>query len=156
LVWVTIGAYIALGLLHVLCRRSILRLTEDASAWPRRVAWDFLFFVTQGVIAILIVPVAGVLLAYGLLMIPAAIGTMFSRQWIPALLIGWGAGFVACVLGVIASYETDSPYGPTLMLAMGLFFVLALVASTWITRRRGAANGGSPGMVTQAELRGIR
>ena len=122
LVWVTIGIYAALGLLHIVCRRPILRLTENPSAWPRRAAWDFLFFVTQGIITILIVPVAGVLLAYGFLMIPAAIGTMFSRRWVSALLIGWGTGFAACVLGVMGSYRMDSPYGPTLMLAMGAAF----------------------------------
>ena len=134
LVWVTMGVYVGLIVLHILCRRQILRLTEDNGAWPRRAAWDFMFFVTQGIITILIVPVAGVLLAYGFLMIPAAIGSMFSRRWIPALLIGWGAGFVACVLGIVGSYKTDSPYGPSLMLSMGLFFVLALVVSTFRKR----------------------
>lgn len=135
LVWVTIGAYAGLGLLHVLCRKPILRLAEDPGTWPGKPGWDFLFFVTEGIITILIVPVAGVLLAYGFLMIPAAIGTMFSKRWIPALSIGWGAGFTACVLGVIGSYKTNSPYGPTLMLSMGLFFLLALVASTLLSRR---------------------
>ena len=134
LVWVTMGVYVGLTVLHILCRRQILRLTEDSGAWPRRAAWDFMFFVTQGIITILIVPVAGVLLAYGFLMIPAAIGAMFSRRWMPALLIGWGAGFVACVLGIVGSYKTDSPYGPSLMLSMGLFFVLALVVSTFRKR----------------------
>jgi len=156
LVWVTIGIYAALGLLHLACRRPILRLTEDPSAWPRRAAWDFLFFVTQGIVTILIVPVAGVLLAYGFLMIPAAIGTMFSRRWIPALLIGWGTGFVACVLGVIGSYRMDSPYGPTLMLAMGVFFVLALVVSTLLACRKTSTPGVLAGGATRAETGGIR
>ena len=149
LVWVTMGLYVALGVLHILCRRPILRLTEDPSTWPRRTAWDFLFFVTQGIITILIVPVAGVLLAYGFLMIPAAIGAMFSRRWIPALLIGWGAGFIACAAGVFGAYKTDSPYGPTLMLAMGLVFVVALVVSTWLTVRKSVARGVLPGTAMQ-------
>jgi len=154
LVWVTIGIYAALGLLHIACRRPVLRLTEDASAWPRRAAWDFLFFVTQGIITILIVPVAGVLLAYGFLMIPAAIGTMFSRRWVPALLIGWGTGFAACVLGVIGSYRMDSPYGPTLMLAMGAFFVVALVASTLFACRRVSARAVLAGGSGPSEMGG--
>ena len=156
LVWVTMGVYAGLGLLHIFCRRPILRLTEDSKAWPRRAAWNFLFFVTQGIITILIVPVAGVLLAYGFLMIPAAIGAMFSRRWIPALLIGWGAGSVACVLGVIGSYKTDSPYGPTLLLVMGLFFVLALVISTLLTRRKTVAHGVLPDIAMQAGPGGAR
>ncbi|MFH1476326.1 MAG: metal ABC transporter permease [Verrucomicrobiota bacterium] len=156
LVWVTIGIYAALGLLHIACRRPVLRLTEDASVWPRRAAWDFLFFVTQGIITILIVPVAGVLLAYGFLMIPAAIGAMFSRRWVPALLIGWGTGFAACVLGVIGSYKMDSPYGPTLMLAMGVFFVLALVVSTLLAYRKASALGVLAGGVARAKTGGVQ
>ena len=75
---------------------------------------------------ILIVPVAGVLLAYGFLMIPAAIGALFSRRWASALLIGWLSGLAACLLGIVYSYRTDSPYGPSLLLAMGAFFAAAL------------------------------
>jgi len=156
LVWVTIGIYAALGLLHIACRRPVLRLTEDASAWPRRAAWDFLFFVTQGIITILIVPVAGVLLAYGFLMIPAAIGAMFSRRWVPALLIGWATGFAACVLGVVGSYRMDSPYGPTLMLAMGAFFVVALLASTLLGCRKTSASAIVAGGSRRAEMEGVR
>ncbi len=156
LVWVTMGVYVGLGLLHIFCRRPILRLTEDSKAWPRRTAWNFLFFVTQGIITILIVPVAGVLLAYGFLMIPAAIGAMFSRRWIPALLIGWGVGSVACVLGVIGSYTTDSPYGPTILLVMGLFFVLALVISMLLTRCKTVAHGMLPDIAIQTGPEGAQ
>jgi len=73
-------------------------------------------------------------------MIPAAIGIMFSRRWVPALLIGWGTGFTACVLGIIVSYKMDCPYGPTLMLIMGLFFMLALIASAWLASQKNAAD----------------
>jgi zinc/manganese transport system permease protein len=115
-----------------------------------------LFFVTQGIITILIVPVAGVLLAYGFLMIPAAIGAMFSRRWLPALLIGWATGFAACVLGVIGSYRMDSPYGPTLMLAMGVFFAVALVASTLLAGRKASASAAVAGRSGRAEMGGVR
>jgi len=134
LVLVTIAIYLGMGFLHIVFRKPIIRLAEDPGEWRGRAVWDFLFFVTQGVITILIVPVAGVLLAYGFLMIPAAIGTMFSRRWLPALLIGWCSGVAACVLGIFGSYRMNSPYGPTMMIAMGLFFALALIISTIISR----------------------
>jgi len=127
LVGTTIGVYGALALLHYACRRRFLQLTDNPDNLARRVWWDFVFFLTQGIITILIVPVAGVLLAYGFLMIPAAIGTLFSRRWAPALLVGWTVGLAACLLGIVYSYRTDSPYGPSLLLSMGLFFVLALL-----------------------------
>ena len=127
LVGTTTAVYSLLALLHYIFRRQVLQLTDNPGGLPRRAWWDFLFFLTQGTITILIVPVAGVLLAYGFLMIPAAIGTLFSRRWVPALLIGWSAGLAASVLGIAYSYRTDSPYGPSLLLAMGLCFAAALV-----------------------------
>jgi zinc/manganese transport system permease protein len=128
LVGTTIGAYVALILFHYAFRDRMIKLTENPTKLRRRVWWDFMFFVSQGIITILIVPVAGVLLAYGFLMIPAAIGTLFSNRWIPAMVCGWLSGLAACLLGLAYSYRTDSPYGPSLLLAMGAFFVLALFA----------------------------
>ena len=54
---------------------------ERQAPVEHRRRWDFLFFTTQGIITVLIVPVAGVLLAYAFLMIPAAIAAMFTRSW---------------------------------------------------------------------------
>lgn len=127
LVGTTCGIYLAIALFHLFFRRRIIQLAEDPDSLRRRGWWEFLFFLTQGIVTILIVPVAGVLLAYGFLMIPAAIGTLFSRRWLPAVLIGWGSGLAACLLGLAYSYKTDSPYGPSLLLAMGLFLLLALL-----------------------------
>ena len=75
----------------------------------------------------MVVPIAGVLLAYSFLMIPSAIAGMFSRGWIRAVAIGWSVGFVACAAGLIASYRWNLPYGPSLVLSLGLFFVAAVV-----------------------------
>lgn len=135
LVGTTVGVYAALALLHLVFRRHFLQLTDSPEKLARRAWWDFIFFLTQGIITILIVPVAGVLLAYGFLMIPAAIGTLFSRRWAPALFVGWTAGLAAGLLGIVYSYRTDSPYGPSLLLSMGLFFVLALILRGLVPER---------------------
>jgi len=135
LVGITVGVYSALGILHWVLRRPFQKLTDHPGNYPGRAGWNFLFFLTQGIITILIVPVAGVLLAYGFLMIPAAIGTLFSRRWGPALLVGWAAGMASCLFGIFYSFRTDSPYGPSLLLSMGVCFVLALLL-------RGATSAG--------------
>ena len=97
---------------------------------------DFLFFTTQGIITVLIVPIAGVLLAYSFLMIPAAIATLFTKKWGLAVLLGWALGFLACLLGLASSYQWDLPYGPTLVLFMGLFFVGAIVLRAVLRARQ--------------------
>ena len=132
LVAVTAGAYTVLLLFHYIVRSHIVRITESNAEEPGRTFWDFLFFLSQGIITILIVPVAGVLLAYGFMMIPAAIGIMFTKKWKLGLLIGWSSGMAACLLGLCFSYRSDSPYGPSLVLAMGLFFLVALAARAFL------------------------
>ncbi len=126
LVTVTALVYIALIAFHWMFRKRFTGLTDDPGAVRNPRLWDFLFFTTQGVITVLIVPVAGVLLAYAFLMIPAAIALLFTRDWTRALALGWGAGFCACLVGLSSSYWFNWPYGPTLVLSLGLVFVCAV------------------------------
>lgn len=127
LVALTAGVYTVLAVFHYRFRKRIIHLTESDDPETGRTLWDFLFFLSQGIITILIVPVAGVLLAYGFLMIPAAIGVMFTKDWKRGLVLGWTSGMAACTLGLFFSYRTDSPYGPSLVLAMTAFFATALL-----------------------------
>ena len=75
----------------------------------------------------LIVPIAGVLLAYGFLMIPAATAALFTKGWGSGLRIGWCIGFGASLAGLFSSYALKLPYGPTLVLALGLCFAAGLL-----------------------------
>jgi zinc/manganese transport system permease protein len=140
LVVVTAGVYAVLLVFHFVFRRHMIEITDSNTEIPQRTLWDFLFFLSQGIITILIVPVAGVLLAYGFLMIPAAIGVMFTRRWNTGLFLGWSAGMAACLSGLFFSYRTDSPYGPSLVLAMGLFFLVALFVRALLPSPKGGAS----------------
>ena len=57
-----------------------------------------------------------------------AIAAMFSEGWTGAVVIGWAIGLVACLIGLLASFFLNLPYGPTLVLSMGLFFLGAILA----------------------------
>ncbi len=127
LVGVTVVVYVLLMVFHFRFRHKFIGLTDNPEAVRHRRFWDFLFFATQGVITVLIVPIAGVLLAYAFLMIPATIAAMFSKGWLRAVVLGWSVGFAACVLGLVLSYNANLPYGPTLVLALGVCFLGAVV-----------------------------
>ncbi|RKY07636.1 MAG: hypothetical protein DRP56_05395 [Planctomycetota bacterium] len=127
LVGVTVFVYIILILFHYKFHHKFIALAEKPQTLKNEKLWDFLFFTTQGIITVLIVPIAGVLLAYVFLMIPAAIAAMFTRKWILAVAIGWLAGFVPCVIGLTGSYYLDLPYGPTLVLCLGIVFICAII-----------------------------
>lgn len=134
LVLITIAVYALLIALHYRFRRYFIGLSENPDRVSNQKWWDFLFFATQGIITVMIVPIAGVLLAYSFLMIPAAIAAMFSGGWVRAVLLGWAAGLLACVLGLFASYSWNLPYGPSLVLSLGAFFFVAVAVR--ILRRR--------------------
>jgi zinc/manganese transport system permease protein len=127
LVGITVAVYAALIVFHFQFRHKFIGLSEAPDSVKNQRTWDFLFFATQGIITVMIVPIAGVLLAYSFLMIPAAIAALFSRRWIPAVVIGWCSGMAACLVGLVASYQWDLPYSPALVLALGFFFLCAVV-----------------------------
>ncbi len=135
LVAVTAAVYVGLALFHYVFRRRFIALVENPGGSGREGLWDFLFFATQGVITVLIVPIAGVLLAYAFLMIPAAIAAMFTRRWGKGLALGWSLGFLACVLGVSGSYFFSLPYGPTLVLSLGAFFTVSVFIRAALPQR---------------------
>ena len=142
LVCVTSGTYALLLVFHYKFRHKFIALAENPQMFGNEKFWDFLLFTTQGIITVLIVPIAGILLAYAFLMIPAAIAAMFTRKWAGAVLIGWSVGFIACLMGLCSSYFFNLPYGPSLVLFLGLFFVCAAVISV-ILRRKTVVEKGS-------------
>jgi len=126
LVRVTVLIYAILLVFHYVFRKQFIALAESPSSIRNERRWDLLLFTTQGIITVLVVPIAGILLAYAFLMIPAAIAAMFTKRWFGAVIIGWVSGFVACVSGLCSSYFLDLPYGPSLVLSLGIFFVVAV------------------------------
>jgi len=136
LVWVTVIVYILLALFHYKFRNKFISITEGNSQLPNENSWDFIFFISLGIITVLIVPIAGVLLAYGFLMIPAAIASLFTKEWSRGLKIGWLTGFLASMIGLFSAYFFGLPYGPTLVLTLGFFFLGALVLRTILLKNR--------------------
>jgi len=123
LVWVTVIVYVILSIFHYKVRERMIALTEHPCHSNEEKFWDFLFFISLGIITVLIVPIAGVLLAYGFLMIPAATAALFTKDWGKGLKIGWMVGFGASLVGLFSSYFFKLPYGPTLVLALGFCFL---------------------------------
>lgn len=135
LVLTTVAVYGILLVFHYVYRQRFIALAENPASLRSEQWWDFLLFASQGVITVLIVPIAGVLLAYSFLMIPAAIATLFTKRWGSAVLLGWTVGFLACCAGLGTSYAFDFPYGPTLVLSLGVCFLVSLVLRVIISER---------------------
>jgi zinc/manganese transport system permease protein len=114
---VIVPLYAAIGLLHFLLRR---RLT---GAGP--LVWEFVFYATFGMVVTSSVAIAGVLLVFSFLIIPAAIGVMFAGSLGRQLAIGWVAGTITSFAGLVTSFVFDLPTGAALVCAFGVALATA-------------------------------
>ena len=86
--------------------------------------WDFLFYAAFALTVVSFVRVAGVLLTFAYLIVPAACAVMLAQQWMTRLAIGWGVAATASLLGLWASYQMDLPTGAAIVCACGLLLIL--------------------------------
>ena len=122
------GLYAVIGLVHVLLRRPFFEITNDpvaARARGRRLfVWDLLFYATFGFVVTSSVQIAGVLLVFGFLVIPAVAGLMASPRTGVALAVGWVFGFVGSVVGLLGSVTWDLPAAPTILVTLSVMLAL--------------------------------
>lgn len=123
--------YGAVGLFHWFARQRFIQISfqpeQAAQAQVRIWLWDFLFYVSFGVVVTSSVAIAGVLLVFCFLIIPAAIGTLYSTSIVTKLIIGWSVGAIASTAGLGVSYVWDLPTGAAIVCVFGA--TLALAAS---------------------------
>ncbi len=116
--------YAAIGAFHFWWRASFLMISvvpEEAYARGLRVRlWDFLFYASFGLVVTSSVEMAGVLLVFSFLIVPAVCATYFADRLWTRLSIGWALGFAVSVLGIYASYAADIPTGATVVCTFGL------------------------------------
>jgi len=107
---------------------------EQAEAQGVRVhLWDFLFYAAFALVVVSFVRLAGVLLTFAYLIVPAVCGVMLARSWLRRLLVGWGIAAAASLLGLWASYRLDLPTGAAIVVMCGV--LLALVSVLAALRR---------------------
>ncbi len=114
---VIVPVYATVGLLHWLLRRW---LTGAGS-----LIWEFVFYATFGIVVTSSVAIAGVLLVFSFLIIPATIGVMFATSQPGQLAIGWIVGTFVSAAGLVASFFLDLPTGATMVCAFGTSLAFA-------------------------------
>jgi zinc/manganese transport system permease protein len=133
----TIAAlYAAIGLLHFAWRRGLIEVSFDplrARLNGRRVFfWDCVFYGSFALVVTSSVRIAGVLLVFAYLIIPAALAVLFAKTLAQRLLLAWALGAVLTACGLYASWAWDLPTGPAIVSAFGA--ALALVALGAVVR----------------------
>lgn len=86
--------------------------------------WDFLFYAAFALVVVSFVRIAGVLLTFAYLIVPAVCGVMLAQTWMRRLVIGWGIAAIASLIGLSLSYWLDLPTGAAIVCASGLLLIL--------------------------------
>lgn len=123
-IWATVGVYLAIAVVHVVCRRPFFAISRgefDHSGLPARL-WDFLFYASFGIVVASSVQIAGVLLVFSFLIVPAACASLLWGTVRARLLAGWGFGLAGSMAGVYASAQFDFPTGASVVVALGALF----------------------------------
>ncbi|HXL34132.1 MAG TPA: metal ABC transporter permease, partial [Gemmatimonadales bacterium] len=76
----------------------------------------------------LAVPIAGVLMVFSFLVVPAVIANLFAEDKRRLVMISWASGALASIIGLWLSYTKDLPTGPLIVCMYGLLLVLAVGA----------------------------
>lgn len=119
--------YSAIGILHFIYRRQFLMISQNPEeAFQKGLNvrfWDFLFYVSFGIVVTSSVKIAGVLLVFAFLIVPPVGAMLLSNRLSVRLILGWGVGILASVLGMAASYCLDFPTGASVVCMLGLLLI---------------------------------
>ena len=133
--------YAAIGLFHWWCRGPFFLISTDperAFREGRAVRlWDFLFYASFGIVVTSSVRIAGVLLVFSYLIVPALAGIVLGGGLAARLAVGWLFGTAVSVLAMVSSAALDLPTGATVVCAFGL----ALLALGAYARLAGRSSG---------------
>jgi zinc/manganese transport system permease protein len=131
-----LAVFVLVGFFHWWLRRRFFTISLDPDAaarlgWRAR-WWDFLFYASFGVAITVAVPLAGVLLVFTFLVVPAVIAFLFTRRPAALLAISWTAAAVACAVGLLLSFELDLPTGPLIVCVFAVVLGIAGVVARWV------------------------
>jgi zinc/manganese transport system permease protein len=123
---------LAIGVFHFIFRRNFILISQNPQeAFKKGLNvrfWDFLFYASLGLVVTSAVKLAGVLLVFSFLIVPATCAILFAHSIRMRLMLGWIIGSFVSLLGMAASYYLDFPTGASVVCVFGCILVfLALV-----------------------------
>jgi len=124
--------YLLLTALHFVYRNKFHKLSfsenEDNNQQDSPgFVWEFLFFATFAVAITLAVNVAGVLLVFAFLIIPAFSASLIIDGFVKQMLAGWLLSIIGCMAGLFVAYQFDLPVGATIVSLLGILPIAAAI-----------------------------
>jgi zinc/manganese transport system permease protein len=133
--------YGAIGILHFIWRQPLIEASfhlHHAVTPQRTLLWDIVFYISFALVVTSSVRIAGVLLVFSYLIVPAALAGLLVADLRRRLIVAWGLGALLTGAGLYASWTLDLPTGPAIVTAFGAATALVAVsaAARRLTRRR--------------------
>jgi len=131
--------YSAVGIFHFIFRSKFLLISRDVDEARRQgipvMFWDFLFYITFGFVVTSSVRIAGVLLVFSYLVVPATCAMLLIKGTLRKLILGWIIGFLVSVFGLFFSAKWDLPTGASVVVCFGLALVISAGMSMWLAKK---------------------
>ena len=138
-VWERFALFAAVGIFHFVFRRNFLLVSFDRDGAYRKELrvrwWDFFFYAVFGLVVTSFVRIAGVLLVFSYLIVPAVCGINLAQRTANRLLVGWFIALLGGVAGLFLSYWWDLPSGAAIVCTFGALLILISLVALWQHRR---------------------
>ena len=89
--------------------------------------WDFLFYLTFGIVIVEAVNIGGILTIFAFLIIPSSISALFATRWTSRILVGLLVGGLSAILGLYLSWVMDVPCSPTIILFLAVSLIISVL-----------------------------
>ena len=130
--------YAIIGFIHFLFRKQFFMISRDPKTafiqglnvrW-----WDFLFYLTFGLVVTNSVRIAGVLLVFSYLVVPSVAAMFLTNTLKNRLIVGWIMGVIGSILGMAFSYYLDFPTGASVVCMLGFLLVVVVILKKIVNR----------------------
>ena len=125
-IWQAAGLFFVIGMFHFVKRAEFMKLSFQKDATEKySKLWEFLFYASFAVAVTSAVKICGVLMVFVFLVVPSVYATLVTDKGVmPRLLHGWLFGLIGSAVGLILSFQIDTPTGPTVVCTFGLMLLL--------------------------------
>ena len=138
-VWERFALFAAVGIFHFVFRKNFLLVSFDRDGAHQKGLrvrwWDFFFYAVFGLVVTSFVRIAGVLLIFSYLIVPAVCGINLARGTGTRLLIGWFIALLGGIAGLFLSYWWDLPSGAAIVCTFGALLIITSFIGLWRHRR---------------------
>jgi zinc/manganese transport system permease protein len=117
--------YSFVGIIHWIYRKQFLVSSFQNKNHP--LFWDFLFYALFGIVITTSTPVAGVLLVFSYLIVPAVLSSLYFKTLTSKLYFGWLVSSFLSLFGMWVSYKWDLPVGAVLVVLLTSMPIVCVV-----------------------------